>query len=337
MSLHSRCCSDYREELMWQQSWNIQESKKPIAGPQIRLMLQQVWFIPSLHKWPTTWHRVSRVGWKWASDGIIFSPPRMILLNRVLEWLYHQKYPHYTRYEIPLGWYQKLQKTNALKFVSYILLRITLYCVNIQFYIEENLFRKSDHWNVEENNCTCTGSWCKRWSEICKGVPISDHPADTKASLIVEEERPIDTKAWSRTQWYNAKNCACPACQCDRPKLSRKRPKVPTRLHPRWQAQADYSPEGWSTTQTEGGSSLKQTIKLSFKVLNQHIMWMARGTNISWGKAMKSFWYKLSKKGRTCAPCLVKALPLQDLALGNDIVLIATISNMKWSKKQMWT
>ena len=32
---------------------------------------------------------------------------------RVLEWLYHQKYPHNTRYEIPLGWYQKLQKTNA--------------------------------------------------------------------------------------------------------------------------------------------------------------------------------------------------------------------------------
>ena len=120
MSLHSRCCSDYREELMWQQSWNIQESKKPIAGPQIRLMLQQVWFIPSLPKWPTTWHRVNRVGWKWASDGIIFSPPRMILLNRVLEWLYHQKYPHYTRYEIPLGWYQKLQKTNAFNKVCVI-------------------------------------------------------------------------------------------------------------------------------------------------------------------------------------------------------------------------
>ena len=299
-------------------------------------MLQQVWFIPSLHKWPTTWHRVSRVGWKWASDGIIFSPPRMILLNRVLEWLYHQKYPHYTRYEIPLGWYQKLQKTNALKFVSYILLRITLYCVNIQFYIEENLFRKSDHWNVEENNCTCTGSWCKRWSEICKGVPISDHPADTKASLIVraEEERPIDTKAWSRTQWYNAKNCACPACQCDRPKLSRKRPKVPTRLHPRWQAQADYSPEGWSTTQTEGGSSLKQTLKINYHLkcrINTSCEWQ-KARIYPGGKQWNPFDTNSARllKGRTFALCL--ALPLQELALGNDIVLIATISNMKWSK-----
>ena len=149
-----------------------------------------------------------------------------------------------------------------IKFVSYILLRITLYCVNIQLYIEENLFRKSDHWNVEENNCTCTGSWCKRWSEICKGVPISDHPADTKASLIVEvraeEERPIDTKAWSRTQWYNAKNCACPACQCDRPKLSRKRPKVPSQTSP------SMASTGWLLTRgminyTDRGGAVSET------------------------------------------------------------------------------
>ena len=94
-----------------------------------------------------------------------------------------------------------------------------------------------------------------------------------------------------------------------------------SRLHPRWHR---HRSTGWLLTRgminytDRGGPSLKQTLKLSFKVSNQHIMWMAKGTYMSWGKAMKFFWYKLSKiiEGQNMCALLGPGLAIAGVSFG---------------------